>query len=53
MNERDDGADRPRRWQRREKRRRGERERIQKHGAGIKRVYPDAIRKRLRRKSGG
>ena len=44
--------DESRRWQRRERRRRSERGRIQKHGAGIKRVYPDAVRKRAFRKTG-
>lgn len=38
---------RPRRWQRREKRRRSERARMKKHGAAVRRVYPAAIRKRL------
>jgi hypothetical protein len=46
----DHEPDRPRRWQRREKKRRGERERMAKHGATIRRVYADAILKRLRRK---
>jgi len=36
------------RWQRREKRRRAERQRLQKHGAGLRRVYRDAVLKRLR-----
>lgn len=35
------------RWRRREQRRRSERSRLQKHGAGLRRVYIDAIRKRL------
>jgi hypothetical protein len=39
------------RWQRREKRRRSERERLQKHGAGLRRVYIDAVRKRLQERS--
>jgi hypothetical protein len=36
------------RWKRRDQRRRAERERLQKHGAGLRRVYRDAILKRLR-----
>jgi hypothetical protein len=36
------------RWQRREQRRRAERRRLQKHGAGLRRVYRDAVLKRLR-----
>ena len=35
------------RWQRREDRRRSERARLQKHGVGLRRVYVDAVRKRL------
>jgi hypothetical protein len=35
-------------WRRREQRRRSERQRQQKHGAGLRRVYRDAILKRLR-----
>jgi len=35
------------RWQRREKRRVAERARLQKHGATLRRVYSDAVRKRL------
>jgi hypothetical protein len=36
------------RWQRRQRRRQAERERQKKHGATIKRVYRDAILKRLK-----
>ena len=35
-------------WRRREQRRVAERRRQQKHGAGLRRVYRDAILKRLR-----
>jgi hypothetical protein len=35
------------RWQRRDQRRRAERQRLQKHGAGLRRVYRDAVLKRL------
>jgi hypothetical protein len=45
-NERDEGG-RSARWQRRETRRKAERARIQKHGATLRRVYGDAVRKRL------
>jgi hypothetical protein len=38
------------RWARREMRRRSARERIEKHGASLRRVYADAVRKRLRAK---
>ena len=37
------------RWRRREERRRQERRRIKKHGASLRRVYVNAVRKRLRR----
>jgi hypothetical protein len=37
------------RWQRRDQRRRAERRRIKKHGAGLRRTYADAIRRRLRK----
>jgi hypothetical protein len=43
MTERDDAAQR---WVRRQARRKAERERLQKHGAGLRRVYIDAVRKR-------
>jgi hypothetical protein len=36
----------PSRQERREERRRGERRRMAKHGASLRRVYPDAVRKR-------
>jgi len=42
------GHGRPGRWQRREQRKRTERQRQQKHGAGLRRVYRDAILKRLK-----
>ena len=35
------------RWQRREGRRRQERARLKKHAAGLRRIYLDAVRKRL------
>jgi len=38
------------RWLRREERRRRERQRLAKHGAGLRRVYVDAIRKRIQAK---
>jgi hypothetical protein len=44
----DSGSGRTGRWQRRDRRRRAERARLQKHGAAIKRVYRDAILKRLK-----
>jgi hypothetical protein len=43
-------GERSSRWQRREKRRASERERLQKHGAGLRTVYRDAILKRMRDK---
>jgi hypothetical protein len=42
--------DRAGRWQRRDQRRTNERERLQKHGAGLRTVYRDAILKRMRDK---
>jgi hypothetical protein len=47
----DQDANSPRagRWQRRDQRRRAERRRIKKHGAGLRRTYADAIRRRLRK----
>jgi hypothetical protein len=36
------------RWARREQRRRARQERLQKHGASLRRVYADAIRKRAK-----
>ncbi len=36
------------RWRRREKRLRGERRRLQKHGASLRRVYGDAVGKRYK-----
>ena len=42
MTNRDDTG----RWVRREARRKAERARLQKHGAGLRRVYLDAVRKR-------
>jgi len=43
---REDRGGRSGHWLRRETRRRRERERLQKHGAGLRRVYLDAVRKR-------
>ena len=40
------GADKTHRWRRRAERLRAERERIKKHGASIRRVYPNAVLKR-------
>ncbi|HLF70565.1 MAG TPA: hypothetical protein VI759_00225 [Dehalococcoidia bacterium] len=48
MNE--DASGRSGRWRRRETRQKRARERLQKHGASLRRVYADAIRKRLRAK---
>jgi hypothetical protein len=42
------GHGRTGRWQRRERRKQTERQRQQKHGATLKRVYRDAILKRLK-----
>jgi hypothetical protein len=50
MSESDHNGAQSGRWQRRELRRRKEKERIQKHGATLRRVYADAVRKRARRK---
>ncbi|HLG11102.1 MAG TPA: hypothetical protein VI876_05015 [Dehalococcoidia bacterium] len=36
------------RWRRREQRRHAERQRLQKHGSSLRRVYRDAVLKRLR-----
>jgi hypothetical protein len=36
------------RWARRERRLRAERQRLKKHGAAIRRVYRDAVLKRLK-----
>jgi hypothetical protein len=47
MTERDDAAQR---WARREARRKAERERLQKHGGGLRRVYLDAVKKRAEAK---
>ena len=48
----DNGRGRSGRWQRRERRRLTERSRLQKHGAGLKRVYRDAVLKRLKARKG-
>ena len=40
------------RWVRREARRKAERERLQKHGGGLRRVYLDAVRKRAAQRAG-
>jgi hypothetical protein len=45
-----EGPARPQRWQRREERLRSERRRIKKHGAAVRRVYPAAVLKRLKRR---
>ena len=45
-----DGDSRASRWQRRDQRRVSERSRLQKHGAGLRTVYRDAILKRMRDK---
>jgi hypothetical protein len=42
----EDSAERSGRWLRREARRKAERERLKKHGASLRRVYLDAVRKR-------
>jgi hypothetical protein len=42
-----DTAERPTRWQRREQRRVSEHLRMKKHGAGMSRIYANAIQKRL------
>jgi hypothetical protein len=44
------GESRSRRWQRRDQRRSSERSRQEKHGAGLRTVYRDAILKRMRDK---
>jgi hypothetical protein len=49
MAESDESA-RSQRWQRRHARRLADRNRVQKHGVSIKRVYRDAILKRVRAK---
>ncbi len=43
----EDTAERDTRWQRREQRRLSERLRMKKHGAGMSRIYANAIQKRL------
>lgn len=43
----DERSREPSRGERREERRRRERERMAKHGAGLRRVYRDAVLKRL------
>jgi hypothetical protein len=49
MNEAGEGG-RSGRWLRREQRRRSQRQRLAKHGASLRRVYLDAVRKRLQKK---
>jgi hypothetical protein len=44
----ENGPSRSRRWQRRERRRSAERSRQKKHGAALKRVYRDAVLKRMK-----
>jgi hypothetical protein len=46
MTNRDEATQRSGRWLRREARRKAERERLQKHGGALRRVYLDAVRKR-------
>jgi hypothetical protein len=43
-----ENSERPSRWQRRDRRRLAERNRLKKHGAALKRVYRDAVLKRLK-----
>ena len=50
MNESEHRDERTGRWQRREQRRVSVRNRLQKHGAGLRTTYRDAILKRLRDK---
>ena len=50
MSETNDDAAALSRWQRRQARRTSERTRIKKHGASVRRVYIDALRKRLARR---
>ena len=45
----DQAGDRAGRWQRRERRRQSEWQKLQKHGAGLRQVYVAALRKRLLR----
>ena len=44
----EDKGERSGRWRRREQRRVSVRERLQKHGAGLRTAYRDAILKRMR-----
>jgi hypothetical protein len=53
MTNRDEGTQRTGRWVRRELRRKAERERLQKHGGALRRVYLDAVRKRAAAKKKG
>jgi len=48
MKEQGDEGGRSGRWVRREGRKRRERERVKKHGASLRRVYLDAVRKRAK-----
>jgi hypothetical protein len=50
MSEDEGQSGRSARWQRRELRRRSERERLKKHGASLRRIYADAVRKRAKGK---
>lgn len=52
MSERGEEGGRSGRWVRREGRRTAERERLQKHGASLRRVYADAVRKRAKAAKG-
>jgi hypothetical protein len=49
MADQDSNSSRAARWQRRDQRRGAERRRIKKHGAGLRRTYADAVRRRLRK----
>ncbi len=46
MERKADSGSRSERWLRREERRRRERERMQKHGARMRQIYSNALRKR-------
>jgi hypothetical protein len=50
--ENSDRGGRSGRWLRREARKRQERERLKKHGASLRRVYLDAVRKRAKQRAG-
>jgi hypothetical protein len=50
--EKDEGG-RSGRWQRRERRQQSERNRLKKHGASLRRVYMDAVLKRMKARKAG